>query len=388
MTLITLPSGKTILAPTDPATWVDQGPTTLGTPVTASALEADVSGAVAFARRRPLFQGSHTAAVSVPSGTWTPIPMSTELIDSNAGHADGSNTSRVAAGYTWDGNDWYLCTGYVPWAAGDADQVHVAGLRRSADGVIYEGMKIPGGAAHAATCLVVDLLHVASGGYIELMAWQNSGAALSTVASASKRPSLTMRWACANAGIAVAAPGVPRTWTSADEITADLAGTNQVPLNRHVRDVARWLRYPPTARLHTVGTTQTIATGTTWTSINFVGENIDNYGGHDNVTNPSRYTAQRPGLYYVYGLAAHGEPGTGGGYRACRLLVNGTTPIYGMSSIPPLTTSGTALAASAHVRLNAGDYVELQLVHGAGSSQPVANGAGNHARLIVLWRSL
>lgn len=384
--LLTLPSGRTVVGPVDPTSYTDQTPTVTGTAVTSGNLEYNVTAAVAFHRRRPLFQGLSNVSTSVPSATWTPLPL-TEIIDTFAGHSDDTNPSRVYATDTNSDNDWYLCTGYVPFKASVATRIHIAGLRLDG-GTVYEGVKIPGGSGHATDSIVVDLLRVPKGDYVELMAYQNTGSTLATESGANKCASLTMRWACNGTGTTAPYPGLPRTWTAADQITADLAGPGQVPLNTHIRDVARWLRYPPIARLHTQGTAQTI-TANTWTSIQFVGETVDNYGGHDNTVNNSRYTVQRPGLYYVYGLAAVAEPTGASGYRAARLLVNGTTPIGGMSSIPASdTTAGTALAACAQLRLNAGDYVELQLIHNQGTALSVRGGAGDHSRLIVVWRSL
>lgn len=384
---VTLPSGQQTFTPLDPRTWVEQAPGVAGDPVTSFDLEQEIASAVAFHRQPLLFQGLG-GAQTIPTGAWTPINVS-EIWDSARGHNDASNPSRVKLAQTRSIDDWFLCTGLVPHGASGSGAVGIAGLRVDG-GTVYEGAKMTLGSGHAMTPMVCDLIQNASGfAYVELMAYQNSGASLSLSVSTTKVPQLAVRWATVAPakGNTVAYPGVPRTWTADDILTADSTGPGEVPFNTHVRDVLRWLRMPPAARLDSQGTTQTLASGS-WTSINFTAEQLDNYGGHSTTTNPSRYVCQRPGLYYVYGLAAVGESAGATGYRACRLAVNGTTFYAGTSATPaPSTTLGTALAACAHIRLNAGDYVELQM-RPQGNTVPVKNGAGDASRLVMLWKGL
>lgn len=384
--IVTMPSGRRYFAPLPtPITWSEQAPSVIGSAIVATDLERDIGTAIAFHSSRPLFQGITTTATNIATSTWTPIALG-EIIDSYGGHNDSSNPSRVSADVTGSNDDWYLCSGYVPLNGVDPGHVGIGGLRLSG-GTIFEGQKTAGATGHANTQIVCDLLRMPIGAYVELMGWQNSGSTQTTVV-AGKTPSLTVRWACSAAGDVVGLPAMPRTWTAQDVLTADSTGTNKVPLNVVWRDVLRFLRYPPVARIHSIGTTQTLASGG-WQTIAFGGESIDNYGGHDNVTNNSRYTCQRAGLYYVYGLAAVTEPAVPAGYRASRLLVNGTTPYGGMSTMAAVsTTAGTALPASALLRLNAGDYVELQMMHNQGTALSVRDGTGDCSRLIALWMSL
>ena len=381
-----MPSGKTVFAPIlTPTTWTDQAPGVAGSPLTASDLERNVGAAVAYHRRAAFFQGS-AAAQNIATSTWTPINL-TELIDIHGGHSDDANPARVAGDVSEGGDDWYLCVGMVPVDA-SANGAVTAGLRLNG-GTIYEGAKLPLGTGHAATAMVADLLRMQTGSsqYVELMTYQNSGAALATQSGGGKAPQLAIRWACSNTGDVVSAPPTPRTWTADDMLTASLAGPGQVPLNTHVRDVVRWLRYPPAVRLDSRGTTQTIPSGA-WTSVAFPWESFDNYNGHDNATNNTRYTVQRPGLYFVYGCASLSETGTTG-YRASRLLVNGTTA-YAGTSVRPVSgsTTGSSLPAVAHLRLAAGDYVELQSFQSQGSALAVKSGTGDSSTFVAVWRGL
>ncbi|WP_433465698.1 hypothetical protein [Spirillospora sp. CA-128828] len=383
--LLTMPSGRTMGAPiATPTTFTDLAPAAAGSAVTANDLEYNVGAAVALHRRTAFFQGL-AGAQNIATSTWTPISVG-EIVDYHAGHSDSSNPSRVAADSTPAGDDWYLCVGMVPLGSA-ASGAGIAGFRLNG-GTIYEGAKLPLGSGHAATMMACELLRVQTGSsqYVEMMAYQNSGGTIATQSSTTKVPQFAMRWACSNTGDLVAAPSFPRTWTADDLLTASLAGAGQVPLNTHIRDVVRWLRFPPAARVDSRTTTQTLTSGA-WTSIQMPAGSFDNYDGHSTVTNNTRYTAPRPGLYFVYGLAAVNEPVGATGYRASRLAVNGTTFYAGTSCEPGPSSLGTALPACAQIRLNAGDYVEIQM-RPQGNNVTVKSGTGDSSRLIVVWRGL
>ncbi|MGH3369823.1 MAG: hypothetical protein ACRDPR_07460, partial [Nocardioidaceae bacterium] len=158
-TVVSLPSGARRLLPIDPRTWVEKSGTTHGGPLRGKHLEADVAAAVAFHRARPLFQGIRTTALSVPTGTFTAVPLNVELVDTHAGHSDTANTSRWICPDTNGASDWYLCSGLVPFAATSGAPAHIAGLRVSG-GTIFEGMRIGGGTGHQVTPMVIDLLEL------------------------------------------------------------------------------------------------------------------------------------------------------------------------------------------------------------------------------------
>lgn len=391
LSLVELPDGRLLEAPAEPRTWTAEDR------LRAPQLAHDVGGAVAFHRARPLFQALRTTALSVPTAAFTAVPLDgTELVDTHDGHSDDVNTSRWYNPYTPpDGNatDWYLINGHLPFSA-NATGVRIAALRVNGTGTVHEGMKIPGGGGHGASTQVIDLVQMGFNDYVELLAYQSSGAALNTV-TGGKTPSLTARWASEGQGNIVALPS-PRTWTAADVITADDASGGRIPLNVHIRDICRFLNYPPICRATSQGTAQTIPSGAgTWTSIQLPGTTatVDNYNGHDPATNNTRYVSQRPGTYYIAGLAAVAEAAAGVGYRAARLLhtkaAGGTTIYQGASTIAPAAaTPGTALYASSSIRMAAGDYVEIQVQHTQGAAIAVKNGAGDCSKLIAVWMSL
>lgn len=98
----------------------------------------------------------------------------------------------------------------------------------------------------------------------------------------------------------------------------------------------------------------------TWTSLSLDTSSYDNYNGHSNSTNNSRYTAQIAGWYTCCGVYAP-SAGNSSGFRAVRLTVNGNAVLGGASySGQPTTSEDSPVTPTKDVFLNAGDYVEVQ----------------------------
>lgn len=390
--VVYLPDGQQVFLPISPRTWVDAGPTTPGDPLRARLLTTDASGGATWHRQRPLFHGIATLAQSIPASTWTSVTGLSELIDNWSGHSDTTNTGRYYAPATSTGDDWYLCTGLVPFNTNSTTDTHVAGLRVNG-ATNYEGMRLPGGAGHVLTTAVIDLIQLDgnAGDYVELGAWHNESAAVNTTVS-SKLPSLQVRWVCQNpAGAPTPAlPAAPHTWTATDIYTGSATGAGRVPLNTELRDAFRFLNNPPIFRVHCSGTSQTVPSGAgTWTPLSFTGESVDNYGMW---SSGASVTCQRAGLYYVAGLAGTTETSTKAGYRASRihqtLAAGGSQDYYGVSAMPMTgtKTTGTTLLADAWIRMAAGDTLQLQFDHTNGSALSVlGTSAAVSARMIGLW---
>lgn len=398
-----LPDGQLVGFPIPPypRTWVDQAAGVKGDGLRAPLVEYDAGGGVLWHRQRALFQGFQSLAQSIPTATFTAITGLTELIDNYSGHSDTTNTGRYYVPNTGNGgsNDWYLCSGFIPFSSTDATTPFMAGFRVTGSATVNECGKMPSGAGHNVDVMALDLVRMSTGtsDYIELVGRQITGGAVNTVV-ASRTPSLTVRWVATDtsgAGVATPALPSPHVWVATDRATASATGTvsghTLVPLNRELRDVVAFLNNPPIARLTAQTSVQTIPTGAgTWTSIAFPTETVDSYNGHDNVTNNTRYTCQRAGLYLIAGLASVAEAGTNIGYRAVRLqqtfAAGGTTTFAGWTTLPHTTsTSGTAIYATALVRMAVGDYIETQMSHTQGAALTVASAAGPCARMIAVW---
>lgn len=146
----------------------------------------------------------------------------------------------------------------------------------------------------------------------------------------------------------MAAVPAPRTWVAGEIVTAAY-------MNNTIRDVENFLLAPPVCFvLHTTG--QSIATGSSFTSITFDSEVVDNSGMHSTVSNTSRLTAVYPGYYDTGGGVAFAGAATG--RRMNNWRVNGSD-MAGSAAGQPATTLTVANAArSIQVYLNVGDYLE------------------------------
>lgn len=392
--IITLPDGHSAFGPVDPRTWAS------AERYRARLLETDVAGAIAWHRNRPFFQGLQLGAQSISTSTWNLVDLDWEMIDAWSGHsgADYLWFAPDTLNNTNNPSDYYLCSGYVPMNASDSTKVGIAGIIKNGS-EIHEGTKLPQNSGHVIDPIAIDLIGVTSGDTLSLGAWTNVAAGATTVVSA-KTPSLTARWVGAAVGYVSPLPPVPHSWIPADLASASSTGASptpggsKVPLNTEIRDLIRFLNYPPLARLTAEGGSQAIPSSTSvWTPIQFPLANIDTYGGWSSGDN-TKYTFQRPGVYLVIGRAciAEASSGSNDGYRAVRLQVNGdAAKVYGGTSAIPQSSgsTGTALYVARHIRVSAGDYVQVQMQQNqsAGTTTRAVNTTASAAsKLIAIWR--
>lgn len=95
-----------------------------------------------------------------------------------------------------------------------------------------------------------------------------------------------------------------------------------------------------------------------FTSITFTTEDIDTAGGHSNVTNNSRYTAQSNGWRRAYGGISYGGSTTG--QRYARLALNGVSLDGSGNRVGGSANSTAVPTRTVLVWMNTGDYLELQ----------------------------
>ncbi|MEV6833469.1 hypothetical protein AB0N17_02890 [Streptomyces sp. NPDC051133] len=155
--------------------------------------------------------------------------------------------------------------------------------------------------------------------------------------------------------------------------------------NSQVRDGLGFLLADPLF-VGTQTTSQNVLTST-WTPINLNTEQFDTYGGHDNTTNNSRYTAQVAGYYAVCGVVCFATNSTG--VRAARIHVNGAV-VQGTSQMFPTLPSNTSGVATPlrTLYLNVGDYVEVAGWNNSGLASPgLATGVAPDlsSALYVAW---
>lgn len=145
------------------------------------------------------------------------------------------------------------------------------------------------------------------------------------------------------------APPTPYQWQVGDIGSAAL-------LNAQLYDGLTFLLNPPAFSGYQ-NTVQSL-TSSTWTGLNIDVTNYDNYSGHSNTTNPSRYVAQVAGTYTCCGVYA--PAGNATGIRAVRLQKNGS-PVLGASVYAPAygTVEMGVATPTVDIPLLLGDYVEV-----------------------------
>lgn len=156
--------------------------------------------------------------------------------------------------------------------------------------------------------------------------------------------------------------------------------------NSFIRDPLLFLLNRPAAELR-----QTVVQSipnVTWTSITFTTEDLDTdpagTGGHDNVTNTSRFTAVYAGWYRLSGGVEFAVNATG--QRAAAWAVNGTLLNAGRTLIGATAALGMGVPARTKLLfLNVGDYVELQVYQNSGGALNTAVVAEGAPSMTVVW---
>jgi hypothetical protein len=169
--------------------------------------------------------------------------------------------------------------------------------------------------------------------------------------------------------------------------TFEIGASDTTALNL-LRDSIRFLQAPPVAELRQTAA-QTFTTGVT-TAVQFNAEDVDSdidaIGGHDNVTNNTRYTARYPGWYVVSGAVVFAANVTGD--RFAWFMVNGSD-VNGSLGFVAGDATGTAStpARTKHVFLNVGDYVELVGFQNSGGNLLTSGTGREQSSMSVRWVS-
>jgi len=176
-------------------------------------------------------------------------------------------------------------------------------------------------------------------------------------------------------------PVVPGTHT----VTGTVATTSE--MNTFFRDPINYLLVRPHAQLLQIVVqtlTTAVAAAITFTS-ETVDTDVDGVGGHDNVTNNSRWTARYAGWHLLGGGVAFAANATG--RRASWWQVNGTA-VNGSSVAVAAAIGGLETvvpARSMQVFLNVGDYVELMGYQESGGNLNTFSSTFNASSMSVLW---
>lgn len=156
---------------------------------TGAYLNSGVSNLGNFLMARPITVLTTNAVQSIPTSAYTAIQFQVETLDRDNAHSTTTNTDR----FTAQTAGWYQFSGVIAFAA------NAAGYRRLYWQCSNGGMA---GAFHQTSGLnivqgipattVVHYLNV--GDYVTLSGWQDTGAALNTVASGGVFSSMNAIW--------------------------------------------------------------------------------------------------------------------------------------------------------------------------------------------------
>jgi NADPH:quinone reductase-like Zn-dependent oxidoreductase len=152
--------------------------------------------------------------------------------------------------------------------------------------------------------------------------------------------------------------------------------------NAGPRATSAFLMAPPICRVRQGGVLTT--TSGVWSALTFNTTDVDSEGGHNNVTNNTRYTCQVPGWYMVEGYFAVNNGGGGVGRFACSLAKNGTQ-IQGAMQTTLVIADLQALLAGTVVSLAVGDYVETWGYQNTGSLVNTFVGTDLCSCMNVFW---
>lgn len=168
---------------------------------------------------------------------------------------------------------------------------------------------------------------------------------------------------------------VPRTFTVSEVESAAFLNS--------IRDALNFLTNRPRAALYQA-TAQSVANAT-WAATTFDQTLFDNYGGHSNSSNNSRYTAQVAGWYSLR-CGGGWATGSAGGGRGSGIYKNGAFYTAG-AAVAGSTNVIASTPVSKDVFLAVGDYVELFVWQNSGGALNTA-GSGQYASWMdICWES-
>lgn len=364
-------------------------------PVFAPQLRGDVADAVAWLSRRPMFIGAQTASnQSISDSSDTAVALDTEIADNQGGHQIVANQARYYAMQP----GWYLAEGICPlnYTGGSGEwSVGVGGNQSGTFGIFY-GTSMPNSSGFIPQAMGARLMQMVntgtygSGDYIAMYVRQRTAVTQNLLNGTSRFPQLTARWVCANSGTASLPVPSPAAWPSPTAIVTSAF------LNAQVRDVIRFLAYPPIMEWAYTSTGQNLASQTAvpavGTTIGLTTNTVDNYSAFNNSTNT--WTAPVSGLYYCYGQVSMGGLSTNVAVAAGLTVTSANYNSGTKTTLWGDARAGTTLFQSSPVtrrrlRLNAGDTIQLAgFQRDSSSTTTNVLGSGNWtSKLITVWEA-
>lgn len=164
---------------------------TAGEIVTAAMLNANVRDSINYLLAPPAAALRQTSAQSLGNAAWTALTFDTEDVDNDNAHSTSTNTSRYVAQTA----GWHRVNGgNVGFAANSTGR---RGTRLAVNGSELNGGQCVGyiaGANAVVQAIVGRDVFLNVGDYLEVQAFQESGANLNTAVVGGQQPSLTVAW--------------------------------------------------------------------------------------------------------------------------------------------------------------------------------------------------
>jgi hypothetical protein len=157
--------------------------------ITGALWNANVYNGLTYLLNPPMFDLYSSVAQGIPNTTFQALGFDTNRIDTYTGHSTTSNNTR----YTCQAAGYYWVHGQCSWAA-NATGVRALELAKNGTAIIdtedlQQTANLAGQTQH-----VMGIVQLAAGDYLELWAYQSSGAALSTSSSGNWQPNLSGFW--------------------------------------------------------------------------------------------------------------------------------------------------------------------------------------------------
>lgn len=150
-----------------------------------------LGSATSTGAKKPLCVLRQSVAQSLANNAFTSITFDVEDVDYDNGHSTSSNTSR----YTAQTAGWYLASGAVSFT-GNATGGRLVQL--AVNGSAVNGTEVGFGtvpnSGHLELVTAAKLVYLNVNDYLELQAWQTSGAGLNTFLSGAVFPMLNLEW--------------------------------------------------------------------------------------------------------------------------------------------------------------------------------------------------
>lgn len=152
-----------------------------------------VHGATALDSERvwdpPACRVHHSAVQSIPNNTETPLLFNSKRYDTDSMHSTSVNTSRI----TLNTAGLYVVSGNIQWAA-NATGPRQIGIRLNGGTYLAIELDPSAGASIVHQQNVTTVYKFAATNYVELVAYQASGAALNSNAAGNYSPEFSATW--------------------------------------------------------------------------------------------------------------------------------------------------------------------------------------------------